>query len=65
MEHVPEAFPKGTFLWINPDLRSEKFLLAGFFETFEDADIAARKWKKQEIFEQAFARPKPFMVLYE
>lgn len=67
MEGIPEKFPKGAFLWINPDLRSEKLLLAGFFESFEEAEAAAKKWKKKDgkMFATAFARPKPFMVIYE
>lgn len=65
MKGVPEEFPKGSFLWINPDLRSEKLLLSGFYDTYEDANEAALEWKKQKQFSRAFARPKPFMIVYE
>ncbi len=64
-DDVPLRLPKGTFLWINPDHDEEALLLAGFFNTFDEAEKAAEKWKRKgKEFNEAFAREKPFMVEY-
>ncbi len=64
MREIPDKFPAGTFLWINPDHPSEKLLLSGFYESLKQAESAARDWKKQQQFRTAFAREKPFIVQY-
>ncbi len=64
-DKVPSRLPKGTFLWINPDHSDEALLLAGFYNTFKDAENAAKEWKKRgKAFEKSFAREKPFFVEY-
>ena len=61
-----EPFPKGTFLWINPDYTQETMLLAGFYDSLDEARAAAHAWrKKNKMFAGAFARSKPFLIMYE
>lgn len=64
-DSLPEQFPKGTFLWISPDHPEETLLLAGFFDSFEEAKAATLDWRKNKMFAKAFARTKPFLILYE
>lgn len=65
-DKVPLRLPKGTFLWINPDHADEALLLAGFYNTYADAEKAAEEWKKKgKAFEYSFAREKPFFVEYK
>ena len=65
-DKVPTRLPKGTFLWINPDHSDEALLLAGFYNTYADAEKAAEQWKKKgKAFAFAFAREKPFFVEYK
>lgn len=65
MREIPNEFPKGTLLWVNPDHPNEKILLGGFYNSYEEAERAAVQWKKQRQFRKAFARELPFMVRYE
>ena len=65
MGTIPSKFPKGTFLYINPDHPKEKWLLVGFYDSYEDARVAAKEWKKNPMFKGAYARSKPFMVRYD
>lgn len=65
MEGIPSTFPKGTFLWVNPDYRSEMLLLSGFYEDRDKAYSDAQVWKKKIEFKGAFVRAKPFMVRYD
>lgn len=65
MEGIPSTFPKGTFLWVNPDYRSEMLLLSGFYEDRDKAYSDAQAWKKKAEFKGAFVRAKPFMVRYD
>lgn len=65
MEGIPSTFPKGTFLWVNPDYRSEMLLLSGFYEDRDKAYADAQVWKKKKEFKGAFVRAKPFMVRYD
>ena len=61
-----QPFPKGTFLWINPDYTQETMLLAGFYDSLEEAKAAAKAWRqKNKMFAGAFARSKPFLIMYE
>lgn len=62
---LPQEFPKGTFLWISPDHPEETILMSGFYDSYEDARLAAAKWRQQEMFKKAFPRSKPFMIVYE
>ncbi|MDP4711437.1 MAG: hypothetical protein NWR67_03045 [Saprospiraceae bacterium] len=63
---LEQSFPKGTFLWINPDYGQETMLLAGFYDSLEAAREAALAWrKKNKMFAEAFARSKPFLIMYE
>ena len=65
-DKVPTRLPKGTFLWINPDHSDEALLLAGFYNTYADAEKAAEQWKKKgKAFADSFAREKPFFVEYK
>lgn len=64
-DSLPEQFPKGTFLWISPDHPEETMLLAGFFDSYEEAKAASLNWRKNKMFTDAFARSKPFLILYE
>jgi hypothetical protein len=64
MEDIPELFPKGTTLWLNPDHRAEAILItSSFFTSFEEAQRVAFQLR-EEGFPGAFARPKPFLVRY-
>ena len=65
LAQIPSSFPKGTFLWVNPDHPQEKFLLTGYFGSLEEAKKAATTWKKRPEFAGAFARSTPFIVMYE
>lgn len=65
MNGIPSTFPKGTFLWVNPDHRSEMLLLAGFYDDPDKAYAASKQWKKKAEFKKAFVRAKPFMVRYD
>jgi len=65
MRNFPEKFPQGTMLWQNPDIPTEKFLLAGFYGSFAEASQAAREWKKNKMFPGAFALKEPFMIRYD
>ena len=65
MRNYPERFPKGTMLWVNPDIPTEKFLLVGFYNSFMEASQAAREWKKNKMFPGAFAIKEPFMIKYD
>ena len=65
MRNYPERFPKGTMLWVNPDIPTEKFLLVGFYNSFLEASAAAREWKKNKMFPGAFAIKEPFMIKYD
>ncbi|MEM7106298.1 MAG: hypothetical protein AAF502_24425 [Bacteroidota bacterium] len=65
MPEAPDFFPKGSMLWVNPDHPNEKLLLVGFYNTLEDARLAAEEWKvKSEQFQFAFARQQPFFIRY-
>lgn len=65
MIHVPPQFPKGTMLWVNPDIPNEKILLAGYYASYEEATEAAKDWKKRPEFKGAFARKSPFVITYQ
>jgi hypothetical protein len=65
MREIPQEFPKGTLLYVNPDHPSEKILLGGFYNSFEEAEKACLVWKKQRQFKKAFPRELPFIVRYE
>jgi hypothetical protein len=66
MYAVPPRFPKGTFIWANPDNKNEKMLYAGFYYSIEEATKAAAEWKKKGIeYKDAFARPEPWIVRYD
>lgn len=65
MKGIPSTFPKGTFLWVNPDHRSEMLLLTGFYEDRDKAYADAQVWKKKVEFKGAFVRAKPFMIRYD
>ena len=65
MRDYPAQFPKGTILWVNPDIPTEKFLLVGFYNSFQEASSAAREWKKNKMFPGAFAIREPFMIKYD
>lgn len=62
---IPATFPKGTFLWVNPDIPTEMLLLSGFYNSYKEAIAGANTWKKKPLFEAAFARKNPFMVRYD
>ncbi|MEL6848957.1 MAG: hypothetical protein AAFP92_10585 [Bacteroidota bacterium] len=65
MASLPATFPKGTILWVNPDVPTEKILYSGFYESLADAKKAAVEWKKIKEFKSAFARPMPWLVRYD
>lgn len=62
---IPDKFPKGSILWVNPDHPREKILLSGFYNSFEEAKTAAQKFKKIDQFKHAFARKDAFMIRYD
>ena len=65
MHDLPKTFPKGTFLWANPDHKNEKLLLSGFYGSYQEAMEAANLWKRHEQFANAFARYDPFLIRYD
>ncbi|MCB0704088.1 MAG: hypothetical protein KDC34_02220 [Saprospiraceae bacterium] len=66
MYTIPEEFPSGTTLWLNPDIGVEAILITTqMYRTYETAYEAAEKIKKEGKYPSAFARPHPFMVKYE
>ena len=65
MHQIPEQFPKGTFLWMNPDDPKEMILYAGFYGSLEDAKFEAKKWKANPMFPGAYAKPNPFLIKYD
>lgn len=63
---IPESFPKGSFLWLNPDHQNEALLLHGkFYSSFEKAQADALRIRGKGLYPGAFARTKPFLVKYE
>ncbi len=65
MPSIPDQFPKGTLVWVNPDHPNEKLLLAGFYTSLQEAESAAEKWRRNPIFDKAFVREQPFLVRYD
>lgn len=66
MYEIPSTFPKGTTLWLNPDIGVEALLITTqMYLSYEAAAAAAEKIKSEGYYPKAFARPHPFIVRYE
>ena len=65
MPRIPSSFPKGTFLWSNPDHPREKLLLVGYYDSLGNAEKAAAAWRKNRTFSKAFVRQEPFIIRYD
>jgi len=65
MDSIPPFLPKGTMLWINPDQVNEKFLITGFYGSYQEAELALYSWKQFPEFQLAFVRSMPFLIRYE
>lgn len=65
LDRFPPEFPEGTFLLSSPDHPEEKILFAGYYGSLEEAKKAVATWRKNPMFESAFARKTPLIVRYD